>query len=135
MAMLIQLVYAPFNVRLLRNDLSGAMKELILACLEVEVSKRRLFSELEGTWFFKRLFDRRYNEGENISRINNCKNVDEQLPEVFLAKHASHRCAPSHAQCNRYLGSRFKEKVSEDLHNMNYDSHSRSKNKRQLDPG
>jgi NIMA (never in mitosis gene a)-related kinase len=54
---LIRMVYTPLSERQMRKDLSPQMKELILACLEVDLRKRRLFSEILKMACLRKLFE------------------------------------------------------------------------------
>jgi hypothetical protein len=63
----------PMSVTQLRGDLSVEMKELILTCLEIDMDKRRNFSEIERMWFCTKLFDGvwHYNYGYCVDRSRN----------------------------------------------------------------
>ena len=52
-------MYQPLPASMFRADISQALKELILFCLQVDIGNRPHFQDIQKTWFYEKLFVKR----------------------------------------------------------------------------
>lgn len=133
---LVQKAYIPFSVSMIRNDLSTEMKELILTCLEIDMEKRKKFSEIEKLWCFKKLSENSgmlvYGRADRLKIPNsisiNGRVVNERatVNQMGNQENAGGEFNFRSPGGGRSFGSRFKEKtiIGNGAKNMNYSSSS-----------